>query len=561
MAYFPDIPEGTGIVLTYLDTHLLSWPVQDALDARYGGGAEDVGFDIIISAGQSNAAGYNGPVAASTLDPVDPRIWQYTPGGGQIIQAIDPLSGPADASMSRLVAPVSEFARNYVRAVANSRRVLIVQCAVGATGLVGERWDKDAKDLYLQTVTYANRAVEAAGPNSRVVAFLWVQGEHDAGTTLATEAAYAADLDQLVTGLRTDIDTADDAAFIIGSMVPEWREAPNGTSIQIHAAHVDTPARLDNAFFADGPRFQNDGAHYTAVGTRALGRAMFYAWKEPTSAGAPDQVEGLYASVLSTTAFLHWEPVLANPAVTDYVIQWRVSPAGSWNTFSHAESAAFRAVLTVSGGGTYDFRVAAVNSDGTGPYSAIVAQSASAAADTFTRANSTTTLGTTETGSLVWEVLGGTWGISSNQAYMPLPIDHGVAVVEMGAGNHRVGAKVTGGSGTCYPGVCARVVDVNHMYFLLFTSATAWGIYRRNPGDVNTLLKSGTATAGQLVEFSCKEVGNSTRINAYVGGVLNGTEYSDTSYMRPYGTKVGLRTGMGGSGTPRWDDFTATVIT
>jgi len=54
-------------------------------------------------------------------------------------------------------------------------------------------------------------------------------------------------------------------------------------------------------------------------------------------------------------------------AITDYVIEYRTSPAGAWTTFADGTSTATNTTITgLTNGTTYDVRVSAVNSAGTG---------------------------------------------------------------------------------------------------------------------------------------------------------------------------------------------------
>lgn len=60
-------------------------------------------------------------------------------------------------------------------------------------------------------------------------------------------------------------------------------------------------------------------------------------------------------------------------AITDYTVEYRVTGSGSWSTFSHAASTAMSASITgLTNGTSYDFRVSAVNSIGTGAPSAVI---------------------------------------------------------------------------------------------------------------------------------------------------------------------------------------------
>jgi len=59
-------------------------------------------------------------------------------------------------------------------------------------------------------------------------------------------------------------------------------------------------------------------------------------------------------------------------AITDYLVEYRTNPSGSWNTFDDGVSATTGAtVISLSNGTAYDFRVSAINAAGTGTTSAL----------------------------------------------------------------------------------------------------------------------------------------------------------------------------------------------
>ena len=69
---------------------------------------------------------------------------------------------------------------------------------------------------------------------------------------------------------------------------------------------------------------------------------------------------------------LSWDAPLneGGSPVSDYLIQYRTTPSGPWTVFEDATSTATSVVVTgLTNGTAYDFRVAAVNSAGTGDYS------------------------------------------------------------------------------------------------------------------------------------------------------------------------------------------------
>lgn len=240
------------------------------------------GFDVVILAGQSNMDG------AGTIDPMidvgDPRIWTYPAQGadtGTLVVAADPLQHPSP-SPAAYVGPGMAFAREWITYVAANRKVLLVPCAVGGTGLApaGQTWSVGGTRFNF-AVSHTLAALEAAeddepGQTHRLIGVLWAQGENDA-TRSVSQATYAASFDSMMTAYRAAFDTPD-LPVVVGSMVPEWRTAPNGTSVAIHAAHADTPNRDDRAVFVDGPGTgygQDTGLiHWNAAAQRLIGTAM-----------------------------------------------------------------------------------------------------------------------------------------------------------------------------------------------------------------------------------------------------------------------------------------------
>ncbi|MBK8173650.1 MAG: fibronectin type III domain-containing protein [Sandaracinaceae bacterium] len=89
------------------------------------------------------------------------------------------------------------------------------------------------------------------------------------------------------------------------------------------------------------------------------------------AAVVPGAATALTAQPLSTRALLAWTAPVVVPAITDYVIEYKLSAASTWSTFAHAPSALATATVTgLTNGSSYDFRVSAINTDGTGPVSA-----------------------------------------------------------------------------------------------------------------------------------------------------------------------------------------------
>ena len=112
------------------------------------------------------------------------------------------------------------------------------------------------------------------------------------------------------------------------------------------------------------------------------------------------------------------------------------------------------------------------------------------ASDTFTRANSTTSLGNADTGQ-PWSIAplspgGALWGIDSGKAYVPAPsmasfvdysgVPKNIAVVGAGIGTHDVSADITLSATSPSVGVVAKYVDENNFVVAFMYNTTSYGI-------------------------------------------------------------------------------------
>ena len=220
-------------------------------------------YDIIIVAGQSNAMGYGFRNAcdisnslpgcttaadrirhnnnstrtsaitniANSYESTNPRIKQFSgenaaveANRNKIIDMSEPLQH-FQARASRYVSFTFHFAKEYLaRTSMGSRQVLIVGCGWPGSSMfpalspTGDRrfWRKPiATDnltlsLYNMTVQRLRNVKNQLAPtnNSRVVAFLWHQGETDISSTVRSEAnktAYKTALKESLIGMRTEI--------------------------------------------------------------------------------------------------------------------------------------------------------------------------------------------------------------------------------------------------------------------------------------------------------------------------------------------------------------------
>lgn len=170
-------------------------------------------------------------------------------------------------------------------------------------------------------------------------------------------------------------------------------------------------------------------------------------------------------------------------------------------------------------------------------------------ADSFNRADSSTTLGSTDgAGSLdplAWAV-NGTWGIISNRAYTPVPGDGSKAVVNLGVSDVDISVDTPV---TNKQGLCLRYVNnTNNWYFVGDGSTTH---LNRVVAGVDTVIAS--SAGGGSGPLQIVAVGSSIR--CYSNGLLL---YSTTDSTHLTATKHGLFNW--GYSTNRFDNWAASTV-
>lgn len=164
--------------------------------------------------------------------------------------------------------------------------------------------------------------------------------------------------------------------------------------------------------------------------------------------------------------------------------------------------------------------------------------------DAFNRADSTTSLGTADTGQ-TWTALAGTWGISSNKAYQVTSSTQAYAVIDAGVGDCTIGLTLsTVGSG----GITFRASDATHLWFIDATTSSG-NLYRCDGFGPNLIANLGTS-------WSNGDVMTVVLSGSSIVVKKNGTTvYSTTDSTYATNTKHGLRDY---SGAGRYDDFSIT---
>lgn len=155
--------------------------------------------------------------------------------------------------------------------------------------------------------------------------------------------------------------------------------------------------------------------------------------------------------------------------------------------------------------------------------------------DSFNRANSTSSLGDTDTGE-TWEILSGIFGINTNAAYHTSAGDNDIAVVDTTITNLMITGIFSAISTTNAVGLVARVTDINNFYLCDIGTSGQVVFYKRVAGEYSWIgenLSAGYAN-GESIEF--KVIGNV--LTAAIDGTTVLT-INDSSL--PTGTKAGFR--------------------
>lgn len=161
---------------------------------------------------------------------------------------------------------------------------------------------------------------------------------------------------------------ATTGGFAISDYVVQYRTTSGPGAWQTFSDGVSTATEATVTGLTNGTSYDFQVAAVNSHGTGSYSSAVTAT--PGTVPSAPINVSGAPSG---TQAVLTWSAPTNNGgfAVTDYVVQYRTSAGpGSWNTFSDGTSTSTTATVTgLTNGTSYDFRVAATNSRGTGDYS------------------------------------------------------------------------------------------------------------------------------------------------------------------------------------------------
>ena len=258
--------------------------------------------DIIIIAGQSNAAGYGRGDTERPFEP-DPRIWRmddradahhikgedgktvfHCPEGTEI--DVDVAEEYPDGEGGKRGCFAWSFARAYLESgtLSEGRSLLVVMAAVGGTGFARREWGIEDAVLYRRLCRMTDTALSLHRGN-RIVAILWHQGECDASELpdLTLEERYTRHRDNLTemfTAYRTRYALRD-VPVIAGEFCHDWQSLlPEKCDAVIRAMRevcdaVVPTSDLQSNRAATG---NDDGIHFSRDAQYRLGLRYFDAY-------------------------------------------------------------------------------------------------------------------------------------------------------------------------------------------------------------------------------------------------------------------------------------------
>lgn len=204
-------------------------------------------------------------------------------------------------------------------------------------------------------------------------------------------ASTASTFDNLVVYGTASVHTVPDAPTI-GTATPDNHAA----SVTFTAPSNNGGAAITSYTVTSSPGgFTNSGSSspitvsgltngtsytFTVTATNSVGTSTPSAASNsvtPNPPAAPDQVTGVEATGVNQQVLLNWAvPGIGGAAISDYIVQYKLSSADSWTTFNDGTSTANKTIVTgLVNGSAYDFKVSAVNSGGTGTASTPVSAS------------------------------------------------------------------------------------------------------------------------------------------------------------------------------------------
>ena len=315
----------------------------------------------------------------SLIDTADARVFQfdgYSADGTYrtIIPASDRLVHPRLGAYFPGVNKVEPgMSLGKIYAARTGRKVLLVPCAYGGTGLVGGSsvtWSaggSNNRDL-LNMIAQANLAIAAAQaqyPDSQLAAICGFQYEAD-GDGAVSQDAYTTGALATIAAMRSGITGAAFVPFIISHLVPEAITANPVTYAAIDTALVNVMAATPRGGIVQPASGQSPGnLHQNAVDARAHGARYdaAIAASATYSPAAPGAATSLSAGTPGDTSVaLTLVAPSSGGFVLDYSYEISTNSGATWSVVLDGVSRALTAQMSgLTASTAYQARARAVN--------------------------------------------------------------------------------------------------------------------------------------------------------------------------------------------------------
>ncbi len=265
-------------------------------------------YDIIVLAGQSNAEG-NG-VGKTTeelfLDDVyevvdenpcyiydepEKSVWGLLKISVPTVSKLQNFSIRKNAEGIDCQSFSTFFANEYIKAglLEKDRKILIVKTACGGAGFAKKQWGI-GNPLHERMISLIDSAL-SYGKDSRIVAFLWHQGEHDAyeNASFTDKERYDFYYDNFLSTCKFVRDRYNKFSFpiIAGEFVNDWASKYQRQCDVVENATKDVLKTLGYSDFVSSEGLKSndqdikngDDIHFSALSCIELGKRYFEKYK------------------------------------------------------------------------------------------------------------------------------------------------------------------------------------------------------------------------------------------------------------------------------------------
>jgi hypothetical protein len=261
-------------------------------------------FDIIIIAGQSNAEGnglgkndretYTNENVMQIIDVNPVNFYEDQTTKQMLLDVKFPVEMKVCVADERIVqdSKIADFAQTFAKEYINAgkleegRKILLVKTAVGGTGFAKKQWglNNPLSNRLFEMVDYALTLGE-----SKVVALLWHQGEHDAfeNAQLNSEERYNFYFENFTTQMTEIRKKYGNMSIIAGEFVNHWADKNAETCNVVEKSLKDACFKIGNAGVASSEGLlsndqsigNGDDIHFCAEAIYELGKRYFEIYK------------------------------------------------------------------------------------------------------------------------------------------------------------------------------------------------------------------------------------------------------------------------------------------